>query len=512
VTDRRNTENLLREKERQISTLMSNLSGMVYRCLNDKDWTMEFVSQGVFALTEYSPEEFLNKKVNFGDLILDEDQLKVWNDTQLAYKKNLPFQLTYRIRTKTGQIKWVWEQGRKVSTENNGTVLEGFITDITKPKLAEEAFEYERYLMQALLDNIPDSVYFKDLSSRFIRINQGMARKFGFQSVEEALGKTDADFFLEDIARDGLHEEQKIIQTGEPIIGAESLENWIDQRPPTWASSTKMPLRDKSGKITGTFGISRDITDRKSKEEEIKRLYSDLEKKVQARTKELSLRNQELEAFAYSISHDLKAPLRGINGYSQLLLQEHSNQLDEEGKLFLDKLILSSDQLTKLIDDLFSYTRLERRPINHIDFPVAEMIDAVIAERKSEIHKRGILLHQNVEDRIINSSPELFTQILRNCLDNAIKYTEKVEKPEIWVDFKNQANSSLLTIRDNGIGFDMKYAEKLFDVFYRLHRIDEYPGTGIGLALVKKAAELLGFRIWAEGAEGNGATFYLEIN
>lgn len=815
VTARRQTENQLGEKERQLSTLMANLPGMVYRCKSDKDWTMEFVSEGSLALTGYLPEEFVRNRANYNDLVYREDQAFVHSEIEKAANLDVPFQISYRLRTKTGQIKWVWEQGRKIPCDSNADTLEGFIIDITEQrqasqslllisevqkklaqmhdpkeivkligesisgliddamisitipdkksqtvrfagyygfgdlyeklsrqfnfdpstisfsmkdysaeesaifcsdklekfenglygllarnisktvskaiekqlrvsgiyvmgfvrkgvhygdliiltrsdissyvgtieaivnhasilisriyseqdlseseerfrgifeespigiiltdserkfiltnpalsrllgysaeelmnftfeditypedqgnseklirqlssgaipyfvlqkryvhkdgriiwanvtvtaiysqpreiknhlvmiediterKKAEEAILYEQYLTQTLMDNIPDSVYFKDKESHFIRVNHATVAKFGLHSADELLGRTDADFFPQADSAESLREEQEIIRTGAPIINQEAIEIWKDQRPVTWASITKMALPDKDGEIIGTFGVTRDITDRKAKEEEIKRLNADLEKKVEIRTKELKLRNQELESFAYSISHDLKAPLRGITGYSQLLLQEHSYQLDEEGKSFLNKLVLSSTQLSELIDDLFVYSSMERKPVNRVELYVGDIIKAVVEERMSEIRQNNILLHQNIEIERIVSSPELLTQIFRNYLDNAIKFSRTIKQPEIWIDYKNQGDTSLFVIRDNGIGFDMKHREKVFDVFYRLQRSDEYPGTGIGLALVKKAADILGYQVWVESKEGAGAEFFLEIH
>ena len=814
VTERRQAETLLREKERQVSTLMSNLPGMVYRCLNDQNWTTEFVSEGSLTLTGFSPEDFISDRVHYNDLVLADDQAMVRDQIQQALQERRPFQFTYRIHTKSGQLKWVWEQGREtIFLDAKKMILEGFISDITERKLAEQAvslmsevqkqivqlndliaiyqlvgqkiyeligdgfvvvstldeegqamevigqygfgdllddlphlfkfdpsritfnvkdmaeeelqrfrsgrlekfesglyqllshkypkslcnaaekqfkitgvytmgfawhglyfgnltilaksdisayvemietimnqaaisinrirsekelrdseerfrrvFEespvgmglanaaykfisvnkafckmlgysegefltlsfkdithpdhlaqdieavnkistgdlssyttekrylhkdgrivwgnatitaihdqrgglisylamvediterkraevelsHERYLMNALMETIPDAVYFKDLQSRFIRVNQGTAVKTGLKKPEEVEGKTDFDFFVKEVAQEYFDEEQQITQTGQAVIGLEELEIWPD-RPPTWASTTKMPMRDETGKIIGTFGISRDITERKKHEEEIKRLNADLEKKVEARTKELKLKNQELESFTYSISHDLKAPLRGISGYSRLLLTDHADQLDDEGEIFLNRLIQSSEYLSQLIDDLLAYSRLERKPVNRVDLSTKEIIRIVVEERNQEIIEKKIQLHLDIEEETINSSSELLTRILRNYLDNAIKFLHTIEIPEIWLSYHSQNGGGLFSVRDNGIGFDMVYSEKIFDVFQRLHRQEKYPGTGIGLALAKKAADLLGYRVWAESTPGSGATFYLEI-
>jgi signal transduction histidine kinase len=169
----------------------------------------------------------------------------------------------------------------------------------------------------------------------------------------EIIGKTDFDLFPEEIARANFNEELEILKTGKPVIAVEGVELWKD-RPPTWVSSTKIPVRDVDGKIIGTFGISRDITSLKQKEAEISQENEALEKRIAERTRELIHKNNELEAFTYTVSHDLKAPLRGISGYSDLLLREHSSQLDDEGRSFLGKLIYSANQLGDLIDDLLA--------------------------------------------------------------------------------------------------------------------------------------------------------------
>ena len=429
-------------------------------------------------------------------------------------KGTIPFfVMAKRYIRKDGQVIWSNLTVTAIRSQS-GEVINflAMIEDSTEKKKAQETLEHEQYLFQTLMDNSPDSIYFKDLEYRFIRANKTTAKKFGLDTVEDLLGKTDNDFFLPDLAKVDREEELEIFTSQEPVINKEVMEIWRDQRPATWSSSTKVPLKDEKGQIIGLFGITRDITDTKSKEEEIKHLNADLEKKVELRTKELNLRNQELESFVYSVSHDLKAPLRGITGYAQLLLQEHTDQLDEEGKSFLHKLVLSSEQLAQLVDDLLTYSRLDRRPVNKVDLNMAEIIGIVVDERASELKSKHITLHQNIEAETLCSSVELITQILRNLFDNAIKFSKPAGNAEIWIDYTNHGETSLFSIRDNGIGFDMKYSERIFDVFYRLGRMDEYSGTGIGLALVKKAAEIIGGRVWAESEPDRGATFYLEIN
>ncbi len=509
VTERRQAEEQLRKSEESFRQIFEESPiGII---ISSPQAEFIRVNRSAAEMLGYSVPELQNLTAK--DITLPEDlQLSESLIVELSSGKRKSFTLQKRYLRKDGSLMW----GNLIVTaihDSQGNVVNhlAMIEDITEKKRSEEAVQYEQYLMQTLMDHIPDSIYFKDLQSRFTRVNAGTLRKFGLNSPEEIIGRSDADFFSPEEADAGRIEEKEITETGEPLIAVESLESWQDGRPATWSSVTKMPLHDPSGRVIGTFGVTRDITDRKAKEEEIKSLYGDLEKRVEARTKELSLRNQELEAFTYTISHDLKAPLRGISGYSQLLLQDYSQQLDDDGKSFLNKLVLSSQQLSQLIDDLLNYSRLERRPINRVDFSVAAMINAVVDERKPDLERDHIQLKQKIQEEVINSSPEMLTEIVRNYLDNAIKFTSKSSAPVISIEYKIKKDSSLLVVKDNGIGFEEEYKERLFEVFYRLHRIDEYPGTGIGLALVKKTAERMGWRVWAEGKPGEGAAFYLEI-
>lgn len=384
------------------------------------------------------------------------------------------------------------------------------VEDITERKLNEALLAEERQKIKALMETVPDSVYFKDLNNRFTSANQATLRKFGLSDPNAIVGKSDHDFFDDEISAITDNEEQEIIRTGQPIIGIEEMEISPD-KPAKWISKTKMPLYDEKGNITGTFGVIRDITERKQQEDEIRQLNANLEKKVESRTKELRLKNQELEAFTYTVSHDLKAPLRGISGYADILLQDHASQLNEEGKGFLHKLIQSSHQLSQLIEDLLSYSRLERRPVVYDDLQIKSIVNILLEQRESEIKERNVSVHIECDDETIRSSHELLTQIIGNFLDNALKFTRKQTSPEIWVSYKNNGTTSLFSIKDNGVGFDEKFSEKIFEVFQRLHTQDVFPGTGIGLALVKKSAELLDYRVWAEGEPEKGATFYLEV-
>ena len=245
--------------------------------------------------------------------------------------------------------------------------------------------------------------------------------------------------------------------------------------------------------------------------EALDQLNAELEERIAARTAALAGKSRELETFAYSVAHDLKAPLRGIDGYSRLLLEDYAPRLDDEGRSFLTTIHTSAEEMSQLIDDLLDYSRLERREFKPDRLELRTLVDRLVEQKRRETAEDDIEFVVNVNGGTIVADASGLFQSLRNYLDNAVKFTRKVPEPRIEVGAKETADGCLLWVRDNGIGFDSKYHDQIFGIFQRLNPAEDYPGTGIGLAIVRKAAERMGGRAWAESAPGRGATFYLEI-
>ena len=241
------------------------------------------------------------------------------------------------------------------------------------------------------------------------------------------------------------------------------------------------------------------------------RLNTELEERIAARTAALNAKSRELESFAYSVAHDLKAPLRGIDGYSRLLLEDHGADLDEEGRSFLQTIQGSTEEMNQLIDDLLEYSRLERREFRSDQVELAPLIATVVQQKRREAADTPIEFIVNVADGSVVADPNGLIQSLRNYLDNAVKFTREVSNPRIEVGSKETPYNFVVWVRDNGVGFDMKYHDRIFDIFQRLNPGEQYPGTGVGLAIVRKAMERMGGRAWGEGEPGHGATFYLTI-
>jgi PAS domain S-box-containing protein len=279
-----------------------------------------------------------------------------------------------------------------------------------------------------------------------------------------------------------------------------------------WLRWAVHPWREPQGAIGGIIISAEDITARKQAEEAVRRLNAELEQRVASRTAELESKNRQLEAFAYSVSHDLKAPLRAIDGYSRLLDERHSARLDVDGRTLLEGVRAGAQQMGRLIDDLLAYSRVERRAQESVRVRPREVVQALVDERAEQIRSQGVRVSVEVADVTLVLDREALALAVRNLLDNALKFTRGVLQPTVTLTGTTRdASDYTITVRDNGIGFDMRFHDRIFEIFQRLHGTEDFPGTGIGLAIVHKAVERMGGRVWAESEPGRGALFSLEL-
>ncbi len=376
--------------------------------------------------------------------------------------------------------------------------------DLTEQRRMAGLLEHERHLLNQLMDNATENIYFKDADSRFLRINRNHANKFGLEDPAKAAGKTDADFYSGEHVREARQDEEEVMRTGRPI-SKEERETWPDGHV-TWVLTVKVPLRDPSGKIIGTFGLSRDITGRKASEQQIEKLNQDL----LLRSGQLESVNKELEAFSYSVSHDLRAPLRHIDGFVKLLDKSASTSLDERGRRYLEIIADSARRMGALIDDLLVFSRMGRMELHCAKVEPDALIHEVLETLQEEMKGR------NIEWKIarlpqIRADLAMLRQVWANLIGNAVKYTRPRDPAIIEIGCNETDVESVFYVRDNGVGFDMQYAHKLYGVFQRLHRIEEFEGTGIGLANVQRIVLRHHGRVWAEGKINEGATFFFAI-
>jgi light-regulated signal transduction histidine kinase (bacteriophytochrome) len=275
-----------------------------------------------------------------------------------------------------------------------------------------------------------------------------------------------------------------------------------------WLEVHSMPVREADGSTTW-HGTASDISARHRAEAEIRELNANLERRVAERTQELELANRELEAFSYSVSHDLREPLRAVNGFSQALLDDFGSHLPDEGQRFVDNIRKGALRMGRLIDDLLAFSRLSRQPLRRRSVEVKRLVEECVNLVKPAGSRATVSIGDLAD---CNADPGLLQQVFANLLSNAFKYSHKREAPFISVDSRRDESVRIVySVRDNGTGFDMKYAHKLFQVFQRLHAPAEFEGTGVGLAVVHRIVARHGGRIWAESAPDEGATFYFTL-
>jgi PAS domain S-box-containing protein len=270
------------------------------------------------------------------------------------------------------------------------------------------------------------------------------------------------------------------------------------------------PMKDVGGRVVQWFGTNTDVDALKRAEEKVRILNTELEQRVAERTAQLEIANKELESFSYSVSHDLRAPLRAINGFAGIVLEDFGSQLPEEGQRYLERIRQGGQRMGVLIDDLLAFSRLSRQSVNLQSVNVATLVHAVLEDLKPLREGREIeILIGNLPK--CHGDPALLKQVWVNLLSNAIKYTQGRQPALIQIGCTRENAENVYFVRDNGAGFDMQYAHKLFGVFQRLHRADEFEGTGVGLAIVQRIVHRHGGRVWAQAVLQQGATFYFTL-
>jgi PAS domain S-box-containing protein len=278
-----------------------------------------------------------------------------------------------------------------------------------------------------------------------------------------------------------------------------------------WVDTTLVPFLNDQGKPRQYVAIRADITERKKAEETIQSLNAELEQRVIDRTAQLEVANRELEAFSYSVSHDLRAPLRAVDGFSQAVIEDYGPLLPEEGRRYLQTIRGGAQRMGKLIDDLLAFSQLSRQALQTRRIATDRLVQGVLHELAPLCENREVEIKVD-ELPACEGDPALLKQVWINLLSNALKYTRKRRPAVITVGCQVRGSESAYFVRDNGTGFDMQYAAKLFGVFQRLHRVEEFEGTGVGLAIVQRIIHRHGGRVWAEAAVDQGATFSFTLN
>lgn len=393
-----------------------------------------------------------------------------------------------------GSTPRVVEVVKKPVIGDDGEILGvlGVFTDITERKRMEEELAYERHLLHTLMDNLPDLIYFKDTASRFTRINRAHARALGLAEPGEAVGKTDFDFFPADQSHEFCGDEREIFETGRPLLDKIEVIRTatLGMR---WFSATKVPVFHE-GEVVGLVGVSRDVTDR---------VKADLEMKKVA--EELRRSNEDLQQFAYVASHDLQEPLRMVASYTQLLARRYRDRLDDDANEFIQFAVDGATRMQGLINDLLQYSRVGTRGVAFERLDLRHALDRSVANLQVAIEESGAAITHDPLP-VVDADPGQMAQLFQNLVGNALKFRGE-QPPVIHVGCERSGGEWVISVRDNGIGIDPQYAERIFLIFQRLHGKGEYPGSGIGLSICKKIVTRHGGRIWVESAPEGGSVF-----
>lgn len=395
----------------------------------------------------------------------------------------------------------------QLSAEEAPPVFLAIIQDISERKAAEQLLQAQTDILrrQAELLDLAQALI-RNLDSEIVFWNRGAEHLYGW-SQREALGRCSHDLLQTEFPTPLSDIEEHFMNTG----------HWEGELVHTRRDGTRLTVasywalyRDKNGTPQAVLEVNHDVTRLKQAEQTIRDLNASLEMRVRARTAQLEQANQELEAFSYSVSHDLRGPLRGIDGFSQALLEDYGKILDDQGKHYLRRVREGSQRMAQLIDDLMNLSRITRSEMHTDWVDLGGLARGIVDGLRAAEPERAVELVIAPGMRV-QGDASLLRIALENLLSNAWKFTSKQRQAHIEFGVEEQDGERVYFLRDNGVGFDMTYADKLFMAFQRLHRADDFEGTGVGLVTVARVIQRHGGRAWAAARVGQGATFYFTL-
>jgi len=498
ITPQVEAEAALRESEAQLNRAQKVARlGSWHRDLATKRLTW---SLGNYRLCGIAPGTPLTHELLTS--LLHPDDREMVRDTWNGVMQGKAYDFEHRILV-DGETRWLHDKSEiAFDDEGRPVFATGVAQDITERKRAEAQLR----LLASVFESSPEGITITDPDQRILAVNRAFTRITGY-SEEEAIGQTPR------LLQSGRHDAKfyRALWGAIRQHGFWRGEIWNRRKngeifPELIGISA---VRDGNGDISNYIGIFTDITEIKRNEEAMRRFNAELERRVTERTQALQASNRELEAFSYSVSHDLRAPLRAIDGYSRIIAEDYADRLDDTALAHFDRIRAASQRMGQIIDAMLDLARLSRAELRREDIDLSALAALICGELVQDSSRQAeFAIAPDIHARADRS---LLTVVMQNLIHNACKFTARSEPARIEFGTAAEAGETVYFVRDNGAGFDPAHAGKLFGAFQRLHRPDEYAGTGIGLATVQRIVLRHGGRVWAEGAVGAGATFYFTL-
>ncbi len=522
ITERKHAEKIINNNEKLFRELIESLPQLIWTCR--VDGPCDYLSRQWVEYTGVPEAEQLGYK--WLEQLHPEDRDKTVTQWLEKVKTGNSFDIEFRILRNDGVYHW-FKTSAVPMRDEEGNILKWFgsNTDIEEIKKAEEQLRnFNKELEQKidertkelqrsnkLLDetgrlarvggweiNIKDnSLYWSETTRKIHEVDPGFV-----PNVESGIN------FYTPEARPVISQcVDKAIRLGESFDV--ELELITAKKNRLWVRAFGEAYRE-NGEIVKIGGVFQDINKRKLASEEIRQLNAELEDRVILRTAQLEATNKELEAFAYSVSHDLRAPLRAVDGFSRIVMEDYGDKLGTEGERMLGLIRSNTQKMDQLINDLLNLSRVSRRDLRYSDIDMTEMVTSVFNETAPPDVKGNIKFQvDKLPDAF--ADPTFLKQVWINLITNAIKFSSKKREPKIKIGSRIENHTYTYFINDNGVGFNQEYAHKLFGVFQRLHKSEDFEGTGVGLAIVQRIIHRFDGKVWAESVEGKGATFYFSL-
>ena len=506
ITERQQTVQALRESEERYRGVVETQSELI--CRYRADTTLTFVNDAYCRYFDRTREELIG--VKFIDLVPAAAREGVKRQVASLIKNPREIIYEHEVLLPGGGIGWhLWVDSAIRDDQGNVVEFQAVGRDVTERRRTMEELRQSEERWRLVFDNSSVGILVTDIEGRFFATNAVYERMLGYTKEELQLLT-----LLEITHPDYRDTCMALIRE---LLASKRLQFQIEKRCRRkdgefiWVSDSISAIHDKSDRPEYLIAIVEDISERRRAEEALNKLNSELERRVAERTAALNDKTQELEAFAYSVAHDLRAPLRGIDGYTRLLIEDYQSEVGSEGRNLLFNVRSSAERMNMLIDDLLAYSRIEYGTFRADRIAVRPFVEALVAQMKGELKDDRIefVFCIDVEEMVVDA--RALGQALGNYLENAIKFSRSVPTPRIEVGARESVARWQLWVRDNGIGFDEKYQYQVFEIFRRLHRDEEYEGTGVGLAIARKVIERMGGRVWAESKPGQGSIFVMDI-